>query len=161
MTHRPAKWESGSSSDQTSDPSFNHAVPQRRAAGALEQLMQCVSRIRLVLSRPICLRWSLLCSPKACQALLPPTLTSAVQRKRVESSCATHDQAPLCPIVDPVAKMRDFYGCYLLTSLDPKNKGRTYIGSDTLTAAGSVNATQVCINSTMLCRFSPTFFVSL
>ncbi|KAL0050847.1 hypothetical protein WJX82_008369 [Trebouxia sp. C0006] len=24
--------------------------------------------------------------------------------------------------------MRDFYGCYLLTSLDPKNKGRTYIG---------------------------------
>ncbi len=122
--------------------------------------MQCVSRIRLVLSRPSCLRWSLLCSPKACQALLPPTLTSAVQRKRVESSCATHDQAPLCPIVDPVAKMRDFYGCYLLTSLDPKNKGRTYIGSDILTAAGSVNATQVCINSTMLCRFSPTFFVS-
>lgn len=36
--------------------------------------------------------------------------------------------------VDPPARphrpfdMRDFFGCYLLTSLDPKNKGRTYIG---------------------------------
>lgn len=28
----------------------------------------------------------------------------------------------------PQRAMRDFYGCYLLTSLDPKNKGRTYIG---------------------------------
>ena len=43
--------------------------------------------------------------------------------------------------------MREFFGCYLLTSLDPKNKGRTYIGCEEL----HMMTVQVAFGFIMLC----------
>lgn len=48
-----------------------------------------------------------------------------IDRAPVVAAVSLHSNAPCLA----QTAMRDFYGCYLLTSLDPKNKGRTYIGS--------------------------------
>ena len=95
---------------------------------ALGLLMQCVHRVRLVVLRSNCLQQTFTCSRRACHAFLPHTAISSPDRQRLISRC-TFSQSAFLPVIKPLATMRDFYGCYLLTSLDPKNKGRTYIGS--------------------------------
>lgn len=90
--------------------------------------MQCVHRVRLVVLRSNCLQQTFTCSRRACHALLPHKAVSSSEGQRLISRC-TLSQPAFLPVIKPLATMRDFYGCYLLTSLDPKNKGRTYIGS--------------------------------
>ena len=60
--------------------------------------------------------------------LLPITTTPPCFLRHVRScSAAVSSSGP--PLhAQPRNDMRDFFGCYLLTSQDPKNKGRTYIG---------------------------------
>lgn len=62
--------------------------------------------------------------------------TSLLTARRAASTYPTDQRTPISAVSSQgintcfaQSAMRDFYGCYLLTSLDPKNKGRTYIGS--------------------------------
>lgn len=73
-----------------------------------------------------------LCAPSECKAqadleLLPASEPPSSEPTALPPAGAAPPSA-VCGPASRMSRMRDFYGCYLLESKNPKGKGRSYVG---------------------------------